>query len=196
MRTDKWKAGVYWSINNFHFSKEDWKSIFSLPRTLTTSTRLQEFQLKILHKIYATDNHVAKFDSSVNNLCQKCHVKNDIVHWFSECILLKNFLGLLENWLKNNCSPQFVLNTRLLLFGSLDDNHFEINFCIIQAKLYIHKVRHKCQNNQNLYFSFISFLQMLKTALCIEREIAIMNMNVPLFEQKFSALETALWEIL
>ena len=163
-----------------------------LPRTLIANTKLQEFQLKVLHKIYATENFVAKFDTSVSSMCDKCHVKNDIVHWFSECILLKNFLSLLENWLKNNFYPQIILDTKMLLFSCLNENHFEINFCIIQAKWYIHRARHNCQNNQYLNFSFISFLQMLKTALCIEREIANLKTNVPLFEQKFSILETVL----
>ena len=39
-------------------------------------------QLKIAHKIYATDSFVSNFDDSVTKECKTCNVKNNIIHLF------------------------------------------------------------------------------------------------------------------
>ena len=49
-------------------SQEQWKSIFLLLKQRTTNTKVLEMQLKIEHKIYATQSFVINFDDTITRL--------------------------------------------------------------------------------------------------------------------------------
>ena len=164
---------ISWNQNcNIKFTLDEWKVIFYLPQTLTSHTKILEMQLKILHRVYATDSYVSNFDKSVNKTCIVCNVKNDIVHWFYECICLKPFLELFENWLTRYIEMNIKLDKKVMIFGYIEEKNFLVNYCILYAKMFINKIRRGCCAKIRLYFSFTSFLQVLKNAVCIEKEIA------------------------
>ena len=171
------------------FTAEQWKFIFLLPKTLTYSTKLQELQLKITHRIYATDSYVNNFDKTVDISCKVCNVKNNIMHWFAECTMLKLFWKLFEKWLQKNIFPQFQLDPVIVIFGFLNKNVFIVNYCLLQAKQYIHYRRTRCSDNTKLYFSFTCFLQLLKQAVIVEKQIATNRTSLPEYEKKINALE-------
>ena len=80
---------------------------------------------------------------------------------------------------EKNVDAQLTLNSKKMLFGILDKSQFEVNFCILHAKWYIHKTRKSGNNNSPVYFSFLSFLTMLKNVLRVDKEIATIKMNEP-----------------
>jgi len=174
---------------NIIFSEEQWKFIFLLPKAVTQSTKLQELQLKITHRIYATDSYVNNFDKSVDMKCCFCDVKNNIIHWFAECCMLNLFLKLLEKWLKVNFCPLLQLDPITIIFGCLDKHAFIVNYCLLHAKLYIHNARRKCKDKTKLYFSFTCFLKRLKNAVNIEKQIATNKSSLTEYETKFHMLE-------
>jgi len=184
---------ISWNQNcNIKFTLDEWKVIFYLPQTLTSHTKILEMQLKILHRVYATDSYVSNFDKSVNKTCIVCNVKNDIVHWFYECICLKPFLELFENWLTRYIEMNIKLDKKVMIFGYIEEKNFLVNYCILYAKMFINKIRRGCCAKIRLYFSFTSFLQVLKNAVCIEKEIAYNTMSLHTFTHKFDKLESVL----
>ena len=146
-------------------------------------------QLKISHRIYATDSYVNNFDKSVDMKCCFCNVKNNIMHWFAECCMLNLFLKLLEKWLQKNFYPQLQLDPVTIIFGCLDKNAFIVNYTLLHAKLYIHNTRTRCIDKTKLYFSFTCFLQLLKNAVIIEKQIATNKSSLPEYMEKFNMLE-------
>ena len=47
------------------FSEIKWKKTFTLIKTITTNTKLIEFQFKKIHHVYANDSYVSHFYNSV-----------------------------------------------------------------------------------------------------------------------------------
>ena len=161
---------------------------------LTFCSKLHELQLKISHGIYATDSYVSNFDTTVEKICQLCNVKNNMIHWFGECCLLKNFLLLFEKWLIKNINSNFKLIPITLVFGYLEKQNdaFIINYCLLHAKQFIHKTRLRCTDITKLYFSFSCFLEIIEYAVSVEKKIAINRMAIAQYESNFSKLEILL----
>ena len=175
-----------------HYSKDEWKVIFTLSKQITACTILQEMQLKICHRIYATDSYVNNFDKTVKQNCEVCKMKNNIKHCFFECQLLQHFLKFLDNWIRHNFNPQFQLDVQTMLFGEIDEKSFIVNYCLLHAKWYIHKTRKTHNNTQMLYFSFTCFLQHLNWSILVEKEIASNKMKTSEFDVKFNMLQNVL----
>jgi len=154
--------------------------------------KLREFQLKIIHKIYATDSYVSNFDGSVSQMCEKCQKKNNLFHWFAECVLVKQFWVRFSEWIHETFTVKIDLSREIVIFGYLENNEFEINYCILQVKWFIHK-SWKLYNNMNkTHFSFETFLERLKYAIAIEQQIAERNNSIMCFNEHFSMLKTML----
>ena len=182
-----------WKTNyDVAFPEKYWTRIFSLVYILTKHVKMREFQLKIIHKIYATDSYVNNFDKTVKKLCCHCNTKNNIIHWFAECSKLKQFWKLFSNWITGNFGLNFKFDKNVILFGYIDQPAFELNYCILFAKWYIHKARKLSAKTDHLYFSFTSFLDSLKQSVVIEKQIALSNKTVHNFNEKFCILESVL----
>ena len=181
-----------WKNNyNIIFKPNEWKKIFLLPRPLSLDTKLQEFLYKIIHKVYASDSMFSNFDKEVSKLCQYCNCKNNIMHCFFECQKLKQFWTLLENWLKH-CSINVSFNVKIALFGYIESESLVLNFCISQAKWYIHKQRQLFTKCNFMSLSLSDFLCRLKQALAVEREVACHTNTLTEFDKKFCKLTDVL----
>ena len=77
---------------NVNITKDQWKKIFTQPRSLTLDSKLIEMQLKIIHRVY-----VRNFAKDVTKLCQYCNIQNNIFHWFSECQKKETFWKHFDN---------------------------------------------------------------------------------------------------
>ena len=174
------------------FTKKQWTKIFNMPRLLTFDLRLVELQWKIINRVYATDSYVSNFEQNVSKNCKYCQVQNNLIHWFVECQKLKLFWDHFFNWIKVNFGISMKPNTKCILFGNLEAESFELNFSLLHAKLYIHRVWLQYQGTENHYFSFISFLKKIKYAVCIEFEIAANRNDIQTFNKKFTRIEQCL----
>jgi len=179
-------------IYAINFNKDQWKKIFTLPRSLTLDSKLIEMQLKIIHRIYATDSYVSNFAKDVSKLCQYCNIQNNIFHWFSECQKLETFWKHFDNWINSELGLSIKPDVKCIVFGYVEKECFELNFSLLHAKMYIHKTWLQYQKTSNHYFSFISFLIKLKYAVCIEREIDSKRKDIESFSKKFHLFEEIL----
>ena len=159
-----------WENTNIIQTKLEWEETFSKTNKITCNVRYQMFYYKVVHKNYASDAIVSKFDPSVNAKCIHCNIPCDIVHTFVSCIKIEPLWVMVQNWLKQNfqLKQDFVLTLKMKLLGiSKKDcilNSVVIDFIILHVKLYIHK----CRRSECLV-SFISFLKYLKFEVLVER---------------------------
>ena len=161
---------IYWGLNTQHiikptcinrwfnkyfidFSVIRWKNTFTLINTITTYTKLIEFQFKKIHHVYASDSYVSHFDNTVRKTCIHCHVDNNIPHLFVDCKKVKVFWTLFMTWLRNIDNTLPVLSTADIIFGIPKCSFFLTNYCLLHAKWYIHS-----QKKDNHDINFNNFL--------------------------------------
>lgn len=188
---------VYWFLNTQHieqpscftkwfdkylidFSPIQWKQIFMLSKSLTNNTKIIEFQFKIIHRVYASDSYVSNFDNTVNKVCILCNVDNNIPHLFADCIKVKTFWKNLMTWLSIVEGKEIKIKTIDIIFGMITGSNKRINFCMLQAKWYIHLNK---QGDQHV--NFANFLCYLRGVLVIEKQIAVNQKSIPYFNATF-----------
>jgi len=176
---------VYWCLNTktiviptckqkwhdkygFHFTDTQWKRIFILARSLTSNTKLIEFQFKIIHRVYASNSYVSHFDNTVNRLCTVCNVSNNIIHQFAECNSLKTFWDQFIEWMTRVEGKNIQLDTASIIFGIFTGISNRLNFCILHAKWYIHLQK---QSNQHVQYN--QFMKYFNNVICIEHQLAV-----------------------
>ena len=146
------------------------RPFFAKTNRITNNVRHQMFYYKIVHKNYASNLIVSKFDPTVNANCRECNIACDIIHTFVNCICVQPLWNLLTNWLKLNFEHDinFDVTTRLKILGVITSdrikNQLELDFILLHAKLYIHICR-----KEEFPISFISFLKYLKHEVLIEK---------------------------
>ena len=88
-----WSERLYLDL-----SDSEWSDIFILPKFSVKDIRIREFQYKIIHRFYACDSKVAKWDVTVKSNCKFCNngIAN-ILHTFYECRLALDFWQRADN---------------------------------------------------------------------------------------------------
>ena len=188
---------VYWFLNTqkidqpscitkwfdkylIEFSPAQWKKIFMLSKSLTNNTKLIEFQFKIIHRVYASDSYVSNFDNTVSRVCILCHVNNNIPHLFVDCIKVDQFWKDMKIWLSTVEGKAMPLKTIDIIFGMITSARKSINFCILHAKWYIH-----LNKQEDNHINFAHFLLYLKNVLVIEKQVAVNQKLIPVFNATF-----------
>lgn len=192
---------IYWLLNNQNittptcrqswfekhfvdFDDKTWKKIYTLAKYLTRDTKLVEFQFKIIHRVYATDSYVAKFDETVNEICVKCDKVNNIPHFFVDCIKVQQFWLDFKRLIKNIEGNFIDLKTIDIIFGINRTNTFRINFLVLHAKWWIHVNR---EQEQNILFP--PFLFYIKKIMFIEKQIASSRQSLAFYNLHFNVIE-------
>ena len=106
-------------------------------------------------KIQAPDSYVSNFDGS--HLCEKCQ-KKLWFHWFAECALLIQFWVRFFEWVHETFTAKIEFSKEIVIFEYLENNEFEINYCSLQVKWFIHKFWKLYNNMNKTHFSFKTFL--------------------------------------
>ena len=191
---------IYWVLNTQHiikptcinrwfnkyfidFSEIRWKNTFTLIKTITTNTKLIEFQFKIIHHVYASDSYVSHFDNTVRKTCIHCHVDNNIPHLFVDCKKVKVFWTLFMTWLRNIDNTLPVLSTADIIFGIPKCSFFLTNYCLLHAKWYIHS-----QKKDNHDINFNNFLLYFENVFKTEKQQAVCKNKLPLFKSNMKGL--------
>ena len=171
------------------FSECEWKQIFKLSKNLTRDVRVIEFQTKIIHRIYASNSYVSRFDKTVQENCTECNIKCDICHMFYSCKHIKEFWLTFTTWWNRHFRHKIIqLSLIDVIFGILLPKCVLINYCILHAKWFLHKEYKKFDNN-SIKPSFDNYLYWLKEVVKIERYVAEKNGSIDSFHEIFNVLE-------
>ena len=146
------------------------------------STKLREFQFKIIHRAYASKAILSKFVTDINEFCDICNVKNNLMHTFVSCtrviVWWENFI----KWYNTLMNVNVTLNSKIIIFGILEPDQGSIclNFCLFHAKWYIHK---SILDKKD--YTLFDFLIYLKNILQLEFNICQRMKQSVYFEKNF-----------
>ena len=166
------------------FTEPEWKEIFDLPWKVTKHTKLIEFQCKILHKVYASNSYVSRFDITVLPNCEICMVKHNTKHFFVDCMKVRYF------WFQFQVCfmPEIDITCNDILFGIFKDQSFALNYCLLHAKWYLHKEHIGSANFKNYRPSFQKYIMYLQNVLQIEECCYKLRNKVKLFTDNLGSI--------
>ena len=162
---------AWWDKYKIQFDDQQWKCIFQLAHGVTKDTKIRELNAKIVHRVYPSKSYVSHFDKSVNETCNICNVKCDIIHMFYSCQNIKPFWNQFTKWYSQIKQIHLVLTD--VIFGIIDKKSVLLNFCLLHAKWYLHRGYKECTYNREYKPSFLHYLIYLKYAIQVEETISI-----------------------
>ena len=142
-------------------------------------TTLQSQQFKLLHRYVNCNLNLFKWKIINSPICKYCGLTDTIEHFYFECDKSKGFWENIKIWIKNITNISIKFTILEILFGIIQENdHSKLcNFIILHGKNYIYKRR-----MEEKEISTMEFLAKLKHCLQIDREIAITNDQLEIFE--------------
>jgi len=161
---------------------EDWAYIFTLPKATVCDTKIIAMQYKILHRVYATNSIISKWDSSKGETCPSCKQKANIIHNFFSCTEVQTFwLHLERNFARYNIPCPSKLTLENIILGLFKQVRYDmLNHVVMYAKYYIHK-----QFVANNKLNAEAFWNSYKQTLCIERMRYIEKNQLQVFNNLF-----------
>jgi hypothetical protein len=137
LNQEKWEKQL-----NTKISQKEWNCIYATPFEITSDSKIQWFQYRIVHKIIGTNSLLHKMKITNDPLCTFCKQYDETIeHLFWEC----HFSKIIINSLFPVQSFSFVNKTNFLLGLSVKKSH-AINTIFILTKLYIYK----CKMNKHV----------------------------------------------
>ena len=169
----KWGGKVNYHIN--------WKDCFYKVQKIQDIS-LKWFQIRIIHRIIATNVVLKEMRVVDNDLCPFCKSERDsILHIFWHCEITRNFWLAFENWVKENCGNEYnlKLSESLIIFGIANniivDDVFDL--ILLLAKQYIYSCRYN-----NVLPNIIAFKKKIIWRYKIERYNAVMKQEITQFD--------------
>ena len=136
-----------------------WRNIRKHAFTISLSTRLREFQYKLLSKKLITNIVVSKWCDNVKPNCSFCDFGHEtVMHLLCECKVTKSFWKTLERWLKYGCEINIKFSPSEII---LNKTHYKqksqlIDTIILTAKQYIYAC--KCLKEKPKLLPYLSKL--------------------------------------
>jgi hypothetical protein len=162
----------------------NWKLVFKKVKSIK-EVKLKWFQIRIVHRIIATNIVLAQMNVVADDTCSFCkNVRESIVHLFWHCEHVKLFWMSLEQILIEKCKniTTISFNESLILFGHDDmfklDEVFDL--ILLLAKFFIYKCRFEQKVPQ-----LNPFLKYLKHRYRTEKYIACINLNYNKFHNNW-----------
>ena len=124
--------------------EEQWRKSFYILKTTTSDTKLQWFQIRLLHYILTTNRFVSKFMTNQNDLCEFCGSHSETIqHIMWHCPKVRVFWKELLNIINSRCPhvKNLVFNESLILFGQCTTNKIDkiCQLIILMAKFSIYR---------------------------------------------------------
>ena len=166
----------YETCFNTEFFKLDWKEIYVLPFKTTQSTKLREFQFKVLNRIVYTNHLLHKIGKVISPLCYFCQSEIETLeHMLFDCRHVNDFWKDIYMLLRNQNIASVPFSKKYVIFGAyeLNSNLLLINQIILEGKYYIY-----CCKMNNCCLSRNIFKKKWKRTFCIEGIIAKENIKL------------------
>ena len=148
-----------------------WPETYQLAFKCSTSTRLVEFQYKILHKRISTNEFLVKIGLQDDPNCSFCKDEPEkFSHLFWSCPKVTAFWTfLIQRFISSQIIPETDYQISILIaLGLIPDsskNRCQMNFCLLLARHYIWI----CKNNKTLP-KVEGFLRYLKSIYLAEQK--------------------------
>ena len=127
----------------------DWKLIYSIPAKCCHNTKMHWFQIRIVHRIIATNDLLLKMKLRQNNLCSFCNLDHEkIEHLFWHCHVVNQFWDSMEQWIFDKCHYMVNVNKHRAIFGipSTSAAMQPLNYILILTRHYIYTCRINSSN--------------------------------------------------
>lgn len=165
---DKRWERVY-NDNTFHAPLK-WKHWHLLPYKTSHSVQLQNFMFRIAYRIIPTKVYLHRIHVVDSDLCQFCLRRDDLLHFFFECVEVRPFWDSIVAWIDQNEEvmdfPENLSEEEFLLGSSLNlPSHYLLNYITMWAKFYVYKTRIFGHGKPD----FFQFLLELKNRLNVEK---------------------------
>ena len=162
----------------------EWNKVFFKVKKIK-EVRLKWLQVRLMHRILATNTVLFKMNLATSDQCQICREeKESIEHIFWQCYKVKNFWTSLTNYLKEKCLHiiNLNLNEELVLFGYNKNSKTDeaLDLILLLAKHFIYKCR-----LENTEAKLQNFLKYFKYRYKIEKHNATVKMEKEAFEKKW-----------
>ena len=129
---------------NTTFSQEDFLELFKVSNTATLSTKLKDFQYRILHGALITNSHLFKWKIKPNDLCSFCQAETEsMVHLLIRCQTSKNIWNSIIKIIYDGTGTRINLTEKEILLGvnGLDPFNKLINNINMITKQYLYACR-------------------------------------------------------
>ena len=161
--------------------KIDWKRCFSVIQQIN-DTKLKWFQLRIVHRILATNVILKEMGIMQSNVCGFCNQDRDsIVHCLWDCTYVQSFWNDVNNFFQTNCvnAHYLTFSKHLILFGFDKTSRCEktFDFILLFAKFFIYQMKF-----ENTTPNLLSFRRRLKRRYDIELYNQKLKMNSVAFK--------------
>jgi len=134
--------------NDFNFSIDQLRQIFSLPHSVVLESYVKGFQFKVLNSILYTNSKLHKIGFKTDDLCSFCKAEPEtLYHLLYHCSFVKRFWSEFQGYWHQISNQQVHLSLQDVLFGILSKPCpllNLLNYFIIIGKLLIWDCR-RCQ---------------------------------------------------
>ncbi len=167
---------------------EEWKGIYKSIYLTTISTKLRDFQFRLLHRTIVTNKKLTQMKLSNNDKCTFCNNETETIeHLLFECQCCKIIWNRLVQWIKQTTHIELEVTLLNILFGIPLNDRFPlkqaINTCLTIARQYIYACR--CLNRIP---SFQVLIEKIKTMKLIEYKIAHKQDKLKKHNEKWKSL--------
>ena len=143
LRTKPTKSQIKWERDCELTNPEQirWEIIYSKSFNCSNSTKLRNFQFKLLHRRVATNTFLEKIGIKENNLCTFCQKDIEtLIHLFWTCEKTHIFWTALEGWLHtvNILSKRKGIDKLDAIGLKSDYESCLLGFCKLAARYYIY----------------------------------------------------------
>ena len=170
-----------WEAENVMFG-EKWSRVYLLPFKVTTSTRLQSLQFKIIHRFFPTRRYLCTRKVVEDPFCNNCGNIESLEHCFYECNEVAAFWSALERALnvKLPMREKVKLTCHDVMFGCLGRPDV-INLIILVAKQFI-----VSQRIREGLFNMDQFRPALLKMFRMEKRNALANVKMDRFRERWT----------
>jgi len=160
-----------------------WRNIFLQCKKTTVDTQLRWFQLRILHRIIATNKFLCACKIIDSDRCTFCkHDQETIVHLFWQCPIIRQFWTDVMMWLKSHCAHMYNLefDEILIIFGKKQNviTDTVLDLIILLGKFYIYRCR-----MEGIKPIISAFIVIIKQRYTVEKYMHYITNKSLLFER-------------
>ena len=182
---EKWISAVTpaaqqrWRDEGFDFG-DKWAKIYSLPFSITLSTKLQSLQYRILHRYIPTRRYLCIRNVIEDPFCDHCGQVETLQHLLFNCFEVKQFWDKLATIIKRRTKlTEIRFTVRNVIFGLLGDKEI-VNIIVLLGKQFVVSQRHMDRS-----ITVDAFRHVVEKHCKIEKAIAIKNKRFDWFNNRW-----------